>query len=126
MMNQFNSYKNFVNYLIPTIATACIITSNLVVENLFAQSTDCDLRQSQLQQSMPPRGERLVLTSLDEWPQEIAGRGKDTEEAIKRAQERMIELDQQDKEAKKKKCSTTCSTKKIARGEQHIMSGNKK
>jgi len=91
MMNQFNSYKNFVNYLIPTIATACIITSNLVVENLFAQSTDCDLRQSQLQQSMPPRGERLVLTSLDEWPQEIAGRGKDTEEAIKRAQERIAE-----------------------------------
>ena len=91
MANQFNSFKKILNSLIPSIATACVITIIFAEENAFAQSTDCDFRQSQLQQSMPPRGERLVLNALEEWPQEIAGRGADTEEAIRRAQERIAE-----------------------------------
>ena len=91
MTNQSNPFKKILNSLIPVIAIACVITLNLAEKNVFAQSTDCDFRQSQLQQSMPPRGERLVLTSLEEWPQEIAGRAANTEGAIRRAQERIAE-----------------------------------
>ncbi|MBT7203576.1 MAG: hypothetical protein HN867_08810 [Deltaproteobacteria bacterium] len=91
MKNQFNLLKKILNSVIPSIAIACAITAIFAEENVFAKSTDCDFRQSQLQQSMPPRGKRLVLNALEEWPQEIAGRGTDTEEAIRRAQERIAE-----------------------------------
>ncbi|MAA69750.1 MAG: hypothetical protein CL915_13545 [Deltaproteobacteria bacterium] len=91
MKNQFNLLKKILNSVIPSIAIACAITTIFAEENVFAKSTDCDFRQSQLQQSMPPRGKRLVLNALEEWPQEIAGRGTDTEEAIRRAQERIAE-----------------------------------
>ena len=91
MTNQTNSFKKTLYSLIPSITLACAITLNFAQEIVFAQSADCDFRQSQLQQSMPPRGERLVLTALEEWPQEIAGRAADTEGAIRRAQERIAE-----------------------------------
>ena len=91
MTNQTNSFKKNLYSLIPSITIACAITLNFAQEVVFAQSADCDFRQSQLQQSMPPRGERLVLTALEEWPQEIAGRASDTERAIQRAQERIAE-----------------------------------
>ena len=91
MTNPANSFKKILYSLIPTISIACAITLNFAQEIVFAQSADCDFRQSQLQQSMPPRGERLVLTALEEWPQEIAGRAADTEGAIRRAQERIAE-----------------------------------
>ena len=73
------------------IVTVCINSFIFASENVFAQSTDCNFRESHLQQSMPPRGERFVLNALEEWPQEIAGRGADTEEAILRAKERIAE-----------------------------------
>ena len=73
------------------MVTACINSFIFASENVFAQSTDCNFRESHLQQSMPPRGGRFVLNALEEWPQEIAGRGADTEEAILRAKERIAE-----------------------------------
>ena len=91
MTNPTNSFKKTLYSLILTITIACAITLNFAQEIVFAQSADCDFRQSQLQQSMPPRGERLVRTALEEWPQEIAGRAADTEGAIRRAQERIAE-----------------------------------
>ncbi|MEC8595287.1 MAG: hypothetical protein VXY74_10845 [SAR324 cluster bacterium] len=91
MTNPTNSFKKTLCSLIPTISIACAITLNFAQEIVFAQSADCDFTQSQLQQSMPPRGERLVLTALEEWPQEIAGRAANTEGAIRRAQERIAE-----------------------------------
>ena len=91
MTNQFNSSKKIVYSLIPIIVTACINSFIFASENAFAQSTDCNFRESHLQQSMPPRGGRFVLNALEEWPQEIAGRGADTEEAILRAKERIAE-----------------------------------
>ena len=63
MTNPTNSFKKILYSLIPTISIACAITLNSAQEIVFAQAADCDFRQSQLQQSMPPRGERLVLTS---------------------------------------------------------------
>jgi hypothetical protein len=86
-----NPFKRFIDHAIPITSAVCIIGGVLVTGNVLAQSTDCDFRQSQLQQSMPPRNERLVLTALEEWIQEIAGRGTNTEEAIRRAQERIAE-----------------------------------
>ena len=73
------------------IVTASIISFIFSSENVLAQSTDCDFRESHLQQSMPPREGRFVLNALEEWPQEIAGRGADTEKAIRRAKERIAE-----------------------------------
>ena len=57
----------------------------------WAQAADCDLRQSRLQQSLPPTGQRLVNAALRDWPQEFAGRAASSELAIQAAQQRVAE-----------------------------------